>query len=192
MLEDPLYVLVDTAFILTGKLFTIKFIHDGYGLAHLKQLSSDIRIVPDIKTKKVFENFCIDYSFYNDTLICFQRCSDPDVPFITFTEETRIRFMVNVSASFLERTDVEATGKDEVYHFQNKDNAASNLFISQNTTAVNDDDLAEMGEEIEGTPCFAIIDIFTEGTTPSYSLLSTSNPQKLKSPVYKIRFGSLI
>jgi hypothetical protein len=190
---------IDTVNILYKELFTVKFFHSGYGLPHNNFIAESISVSPDEKTRKIFSDHSIGYQFLNDTLVCFIRTRfvsppsfEPKVPFIKFSANKVLRFCVTVSDEFLNVTNVEAAGAQQMYQFSNKVNVATDHFICMHTEGVNNDDLKNSDMEADKT-CFGVIDITNAGAVnSSYEIFDTLNNQQLKSPAYNIRFKSKI
>jgi hypothetical protein len=225
--------------------------HSGYGIPVSNTIANDIKLIPDEGTKKLFAGFNIVYRLINDSLICFMRselfappATDLKVPFIPFLGDVRIRFLMYTTRNFMDRTEVVATGKKQVYLFSNRINNVvdSDRFISREIdthVASNDYDAGAIVEqggqlfvalqpllgsanipitdvgfwreinpveqlvnhadledplflELEET-CFAVIDIYNNGTTNNgYALFVTGPDNQLRSPVYSLRFKSKI
>ncbi|MDQ6763555.1 MAG: hypothetical protein M3015_13125 [Bacteroidota bacterium] len=183
------------------ELFTVKFLHSGYGFPHPGLIANSITIEPNEATKKLFVNYNLGYRFFNDTLMCFIRASlvsppdpEPKVPFLKFAGEVKFRFLINASTDFLNKTDVAAAGSKQVYQFTNQVNAGTGGFISMHATGVDlIDDLKNVGVVKAEKICFGVIDIFnTDAINSSYDLFDNNTDQKLKSPAYKILFKSKI
>ena len=130
---------VDIINCLYQELFSVRFLHSGYGTPVSNTISKDIKLFPDKSTKKLFSGFDIGYRFINNILICFIRselfappATDIKVPFIPFLGEVQIRFLMHISKNFMSRTEIVAAGKRQVYHFSNRINNIidTNIFIS--------------------------------------------------------------
>jgi hypothetical protein len=182
------------------ELFTIKFLHNGYGFSQHNTIDTNIKIEPDDATKYLFKRHSIDFRFSNDQLICFIRAKlqstaivEPKLPFIKFSGNVRIRFLLNASIDFFSKSDVLITGAKQVYYFTNKVNAASGGFICLKTTGVGIDDLKSAEILNLNENYFSVIDIFNkDAVNSSYDLYDGNIAQKLKSPEYSIRFKSKI
>jgi hypothetical protein len=191
------------------ELFTVKFLHSGYGFSHNDPIANNIKLEPDEKTRNLFVNHNMGYRFLTDTLICYIRTvktellspplSPPEtathVPYIKFSGNVRIRFLINASNRFLNKTEVAATGAKQVYQFTNQVNTGTGGFISKHTdsTGVNNDDLANVAVVEPDRTCFGVIDIFNTGAVnSSYDLFNENVTQQLKSPAYTIPFKSKI
>jgi len=176
------------------RLFTIELLHSGFEFFGQNLISGTLRIVPDDDTQKLFNNHAIRYRFKDGTLLCFMQCDlltppavTPVVPFIAFTGDVRLRFLVFSSSEFLSKTQVIAAGSEEVYLFTNQDNAGTNGFIAQHETGVNNDDLEVVALVQPSQKCFAVIDIHNNGAVnASYDLFGGDD--RLLSPAYRIRF----
>ena len=152
-----------------GKLFTVRFLHSGYGFSRRKLLEDSLTLEPDNATGNLFTNHQIGYHFFNDTLICFIRTDltqllsppvlSPETPFIKFTGNVSIRFLINASADFLNKTVVEAAGAAQVYQFTNQLNAGTGGFICMNTAGVNNSDLKNSNVINADQTCFAVVDV---------------------------------
>lgn len=184
------------------ELFTVKFQHSGYGLSRQNFIADSIRVEPDEATAELFADHSIGYRLFNDMLICFIRtqplappAADPKAPYIKFSGNALMRFLVNVSSDFLDKTNVAAAGAKQVYQFTNQLNAGTGGFISvhTDTIGVNDDDLKNVTLVKPGSACFAVIDIFNSGAiNNSYELFTSSVTQQLRSPAFTIPFKSKI
>jgi hypothetical protein len=184
------------------ELFTVKFQHSGYGLSRQNAVADSIRVEPDDETRQLFADHNMGYVFFNDILICYIRTEpltppapDPKVPYIKFSGNVMIRFLVNASTDFLSKTNVVAVGAKQVYQFTNQVNAGSGGFISAHTdiTGVNNDDLKNVTIVKPGKNCFAVIDIFNNGAiNNSYEVFTSSVTQQLRSPAFIIPFKSKI
>lgn len=233
------------------ELFSVKFLHAGYGVQLSDTISNDIKLAPDAGTEELFKNYNISYRLFNDTLVCFMRSKlfnpparNPKVPFVSFFTDVRIRFLMFTTQNFMRRTGVIATGKTLVYQFSNTINnvIAADTFISKPVAGytaaedydagaivnsggglfitimpvhatdnisinditfwkpvapveqlVNNDDVSHIAALEVSEPCFAVIDIFNNGTTnASYDLFLPGPDSQMKSPVYSIRFKSKI
>ena len=185
-----------------GKLFTVRFLHSGYGFSRRKLLEDSLTLEPDNATGNLFTNHQIGYHFFNDTLICFIRTDltqllsppvlSPETPFIKFTGNVSIRFLINASADFLNKTVVEAAGATQVYQFTNQLNAGAGGFICMNTAGVNNSDLKNSNVINADQTCFAVVDVHSNGAVNNtYDLFADIN-QTLKSPNYFVQFISKI
>ena len=179
------------------ELFTVKFLHAGYGVARKSLIAEDIHVGPDAATKELFTNHNLGYRFFNDTLVCFIRTellSPPGlVPFIKFTSPFVIRFLINVSSGFLSKTNVVVTGSQQVYQFNNQVNAGTGGFICMHIVGVNNDDLKSVAVVKPDNPCFGVIDISSTAAVNSTYEIFTGGPiQELKSPAYSIQLISKI
>ena len=190
----------DIISLLYKELFTVKFLHSGYGAARKSLIAEDIHVEPDTTTKKIFTNHYLDYRFFNDTLVCFIRTEagllsppNPKVPFIKFTSPIVIRFLINVSSGFLSKTNVVVTGSQQVYQFNNQVNAGTGGFICMHIAGVDNDDLKSAAVVKPDNPCFGVIDISSTGAVNSTYEIFTGGPiQELKSPAYSIQLISKI
>jgi hypothetical protein len=191
---------IDTVNIRYKELFTVKFFHSGYGLPRNNFIAEAIGISPDEETKKTFSNHNIGYQFLSDTLVCFIQTKfvsppsfEPKVPFIKFSASEVLRFCITVSNEFLNVTNVEAAGAQQLYQFGNKVNVETDHFICMHTEGVNNDDLKNTSTVKADKTCFGVIDITNTGAVnSSYEIFDTINNQQLKSPAYNIRFKSKI
>ena len=190
------------------ELFTVKFLHSGYGFSHNNPIADNIQIEPDEATSSLFVNHSMGYRFFTDTLICFIRtiktqlspplsppANETNVPYIKFSGNVLIRFLINASTVFLNRTEVAATGAKQAYQFTNQTNVGTGGFISMHTDiiGVNNDDLKNVFTVKPDKTCFGVIDIFNTGAVNSnYALFNENVTQQLKSPAYKIPFKSKI
>jgi len=123
------------------KLFTVRFIHNGYETPWENFLSKGISITADTATLDLFTSYNIDYRFYNNTLTCFIRCVllnppalQPKIPFLTIDKPVQLRFLLHSSNDFLNKTYVTAAGSKKMYRFSNQVNntSAGNLFLNNN------------------------------------------------------------
>lgn len=184
------------------ELFTVKFLHSGYGFARRKMLEDNITLEPDEATRNLFTNYNLGYHFFNDTLICFIRTNlpqllsppalDPKIPFIKFSGNVRIRFLINASNDFLNKTVVEATGATQMYQFTNQVNAGTGGFICMNTSGVNSTDLKNVDVVEADKNCFGVIDVHNNAAVNNTYNLFTGVNQTLQSPHYFIQFISKI
>lgn len=195
-------VVRDITDIKVEELFTVRFLHTGYGFPRRKLIESSITVEPDNATSNFFTNHNMGYRFFNDTLICFIRTNppqllsppalDPKIPFIKFSGNVRIRFFINASTDFLNKTVVEAAGATQMYQFTNQVNAGTGGFICMNTTGVNSGDLKDTNVVKADKSCFAVVDVHNSGAmNNTYSLFADIN-QTLQSPHYVIQFISRI
>ncbi|MEX2512690.1 MAG: hypothetical protein WD398_07285 [Cyclobacteriaceae bacterium] len=120
---------VDVINTLYENLFSVRFLHPGFGTPASNSLSQSIRVFPDQSTKRLFRDYGISYKIFNDLLVCYIRsrlfappATDLKVPFISFQGEIRIRLLLYSTRDFMDRTAVVATGKNQVYHFSNRIN----------------------------------------------------------------------
>lgn len=181
------------------ELFTIKFLHNSYGFAHKNLLADNIEIQPDDATKNLFKGQRIGYRLLNDHLICFIQAKlqspeivEPKLPFIKFLADVRIRFLMSASNDFFSKTDLAISDTKQVYYFTNKVNIATDGFISMHTTGVENDDLKNTDIIKPDKNCFSVIDIFNNGAVNSSYDLYDGAAQKIKSPLYTIRFKNKI
>ena len=185
---------VDIIKIIYKELFTVKLLHTGYGAPRPGSISDSINLKPDAETKIIFSNYSIGYSFFNDTLVVFMRCADqsPVVPYIKFAENVRLRFLLNVSGDFLNKTVADPVGAIHIYQFSNQINAGSGGFISMHAGGVNIDDLKAAAAVNADENCFGVIDIYSSAAiNNAYELFSGSN-DNLNNPNYSIQFISKI
>lgn len=120
---------VDIINTLYGELFSVRLLHAGYLSPASNVISTDIRLYPDKATKKLFNDYQITYRLFGNILVCLVRsrlfaapATNLKVPFVRFLDNVRIRFLMQISPSFLNRTEVVATGKNQVYLFSNRVN----------------------------------------------------------------------
>jgi len=236
---------------LYGILFSIRFLHGGYGTPASNDIAGSISVSPDPETQKLFKNHGISVRIFNDMLVCFIRsrlfappATDQKVPFVPFLADARIRLLMYVTREFMNRTAAVSTGKDQVYHFSNRINnvVGTDAFVSRSIASfdagsdystgtivqegaqlfraiqpvfgsenmcvneptlwqevlpaeqlVNHADLQEKEVLELDEPCFAVIDIFNSGTTNNiYNLFVIGPDRQLRSPVYHVRFKSII
>ena len=176
------------------RLFSLQLLHTGYEFFGQNLISESLRLMPDADTQKLFDKHSIRYRFVNGTLLCMMQCdllsppaTTPLIPFISFTGNVRLRFLVFSTNDFLSRTQVIAAGSAQVYQFSNQSNAGTNGFIAQHETGVNNDDLQNTAAVEPAQKCFAVIDIHNNGAVnTSYDLFGGDS--RLLSPVYRIRF----
>ena len=185
---------VDIIKIIYKELFSVKILHAGYGTPRPDSISESINLQPDTNTKKIFKNYNMGYSFFNDTLVVFMRCADqlPVVPYVKFAENFRIRFLLNVSGDFLNRTVADAVGATQVYQFSNQTNVGSGGFISMHSEGVNSDDLKTTAVVNADEKCFGVIDIYSSGAINNAYELFSGTDESLNNPNYSIRFISKI
>lgn len=182
------------------ELFTVRFLHSGYGFSRRKLLESSITLEPDKATSNLFTNHNMGYRFFSDTLICFIRTNltqllsplEPSIPFIKFSGDVRIRFFMHASTDFLNKTVVEEAGSTQMYQFTNQVNAGTGGFICMTTGGVNNSDLKNIDVLQAGKNCFAVVDVHNVGAVNNaYNLFADIN-QTLQSPNYFIQFISKI
>ena len=186
--------LADIVKTINKTLFTVRFLHAGYGLPKQEVISDYIRLHPDEDTRNIFVDHSIGYRFFNDLLIVFIRCSNlvPTTPFIELSEEVRLRFYLNVSTDFLNKTQVDHVGAVQVYQFSNKVNIGTGGFLSMHTAGVDIDDLKSVELAETGETCFGVIDVYKTGAINNIYNLFSGVEQTLNSPEYFIRFISTI
>lgn len=182
------------------KLFTVKFIHEGYRGADV--ISRVISLKPDTDTNTLFQNHHILYRFSEDLLTCLIQCDEIDDPAAGVKERPRImfegsespiRFLLNASTGFIKRTAIRVEGPQKVYYFSNKENAGNNMTISSDDEAVNPGDLRESADIKNEEPCLAVIDIHTNGIADAeYGLFDEEDFLVDNPPEYKITFTSLV
>jgi len=193
-------VLTDSVRITYKELFTVKFIHTGYGILRHNSISDSMGLEPDEESKKLFQNYNIAYKFFNDTLACFIRTKSlslsppgPQAPYVKFTGGERIRFLINVTTDFFSFTDVTTAGAKQVYLFNNRTNAGTGGFICMHAAGVNADDLKNANVVKPDRNCFGVIEIFnTNAVNSNYELFDAITTQELKSPAFSITFISKI
>lgn len=175
-------------------LYTVTFLHNGYGLPVPGSISDNIRLNPDKDTQTIFLNHHIGYRFFNDLLVVFMRASNPDptIPFLKISRQVRFRFFMHVSTDFLHRTQVDAVGSLQVYQFSNKVNAGTGGFLSMHTEGVNMDDLKPVDEAEPGENCFAVMDVYNNGAINNAYDLFSGVADSFNSPGYFIRFISTV
>lgn len=185
---------VDIIKIIYKELFSVKILHAGYGTPRPDSISESINLKPDTNTKKIFKNYNMGYSFFNETLIVFIRCADqsPPVPYIKFAGTFRLRFLLNVSGNFLNKTTIDPVGATQVYQFSNKTNVGSGGFISMHVEGVNNDDLKTVALINADEKSFGVIDVYTSGAINSAYELFSGTDENLIDPAYSIRFISKI
>lgn len=176
------------------RLFSVEFLHTGYVFNNQNLIGEGISLRPDKDTKALFKNHSISYTFSGGTLVCIMQSDQltppnpqPVIPSIDFTGNVRLRFLIESSADFLKRTQVNAVGSAQVYHFTNQANAGTNGFIAQAETGVNNADLQTVAAVNPSETCFAVIDIHNNGAVnANYDLFGAN--QRLLRPAYRIRF----
>ena len=186
--------LADIVKIINRPLFSLRFLHAGFGLPRPGNISDSMRLDPDEATQKIFNNYHIGYRFLNDMLVVFIRCSNPvpTTPLLKLSGAIRLRFYLQVSTEFLNKTEVQSVGATQLYHFSNRENIGTGGFISRHTEGVNDDDLELVVMAEAEETCFGVIDVYNTGAVnTSYDLFSGAE-QTLNSPGYSIRFISKI
>lgn len=175
-------------------LFTVRFLHDGYGFPRPEVISDNFRLAPDADTKNIFLNYSIGHRFFNDMLVVFMRSSNQvtTTPLLKLTEEVRLRFFMNVSSDFLNKTQVDAVGTTQIYQFSNKVNIGTGGFLSMHTEGVNNDDLKSVEVAEPGETCFGVIDVYNTGAINNTYDLFSGAEATFNSPGYSIRFISKI
>lgn len=186
--------LADIVKTINRTLFTVRFLHSGYGLPRPEVISNYIRVSPDENTLNFFDDYSIGYHFFNDMLLVFMRCSNGvlTTPFIKFSEEVRLRFYLNISTDFLIKTMVDNVGVAQIYQFSNKINIGTGGFLSMHTAGVDKDDLELVELAEPGEACFGVIDIYKTGAINDAYTLFLGAEETLNSPGYSIRFISKI
>lgn len=185
---------VDTIKTIYKELYKVKFVHTGYGSPRPNSISDDLTVQPDADTRVIFNNHNIGYHFFNDTLVVFIRCADqtPPVPYLKLAQPLRLRFLLNVSNNFLNKTVVDPVGSVHVYQFSNQVNAGTGGVISMHTQGVNSDDLKTVSVVNPDENCFAVIDIYSSGAINSAYDLFSGASENLNDPGYSIPFISKI
>ena len=184
----------DITNVIYKEIFTVKIFHDGYGSPRPVFIADNITLEPDENTKFFFKSYDMSYRFFNDTIICFVRSEDvvPGVPYIKFSGDVRIRFLINASTDFLNKTVVDAVGAKQMYQFTNQVNVGTGGFICMHTAGANVDDLKNANVVNADKACFGVIDVHSTGAVnSSYDLFSGAG-QNLQNPSYSIRFISKI
>ena len=186
--------LADVVKIINSTLFSLRFVHTGYGLPRPEVISDNIRLDPDEDTLRIFNNYNIGYRFFNDMLVVFIRCSNqvPTTPLLKISEEIRLRFFIQISTDFLNKTEVQPVGATQLYQFSNKINIGTGGFLSMHTDGVNNDDLKSSNVAQPGVTCFGVIDVYNTGAISNAYDLFSGAEQTLNSPGYSIRFISTI
>lgn len=127
---------------LYANLFTVRFLHTGYGTPASNTFFKSIKVIPDRDTEELFRNYDISIRVFNDLFVCFIRSrlfappdTDLKVPFINFLEDVQIRLLLFINSDFIDKTAVVAAGKNQVYHFSNQINnvIGSDSFLSRST-----------------------------------------------------------
>jgi hypothetical protein len=186
--------MIDIIRIIYKELFTVRFLHNGYGPARQKSISESMHIVPDQETSDMFSNYNLSCKFFDNSLVCFIRSGsgEPKAPYIKFLSDVRIRFLQFVTSDFLAKSVVVAAGARQVYQFSNKENIGINMFITKHEGVVDNDDLEDSNTVEPGESCFGVIDIYTTSNQSGYSLFDNITNQRISSPVFKIQFASKI
>ena len=119
----------DTISTIYKELFTIRFVHDGYGFLRSSTISENIVVEPDKITNDFLSSFKMGYRFSNDTFLCFLQtdlvappAKAPQKPHLKFQGDVRLRFLIKSGAEFFRRTYVVRAGSKSVYLFSNKNN----------------------------------------------------------------------
>lgn len=188
--------IVDEIKLIYKELFTVKFLHEGYGAFNRNFISDAISVAPDEATKKNFENHDMGYRFFSDILVCFMRCDVDDLqiktPYVNFTEDKLLRFYIQVSTGFLNKTEIVAAGAKQLYQFGNNIIATAGMFICHNASGVNDDDLKNIGEVEPAEKCFAVLDIHTRDVINSeYALFNAGDTLVTNAPEYNLIFKNV-
>jgi hypothetical protein len=178
-----------------GRLFSVELLHTGYVFFQQSRIGDSIGVRPDKETTRLFKNHGLDYHFEGGTLVCKMQSerlnpvnATPLIPFNAFVGNVRLRFLVFRDSDFLDRTQVIATGSQQVYQFTNQANAGTNGFIAQNETGVNNADLQTTIAVKPEKECFAVIDIHNNGAmNANYDLFGANT--RLLSPAYRVRFA---
>lgn len=191
--------LVETIRTIYKELFTVSFDHSAYQPVRNILFADQVTVDPDKDTKYHFTNYEMSYQFFNETLVCFIRCNlllppaiNPKVPFRKVNDDLRLRFLIKAGSAFLNVTDIDSAGAQQVYYFSNRVNAGASMFISSNTTGVGNSDLKNVSVVEPGESCLGVIDVFSSNAMNGNYELFTGSAQQLRSPVYRIRFKSKV
>lgn len=185
---------METTRLIYNQLFSVQFLHNGYGTPRPAVLEQNIEFIPDADSAKLFRDHSMGYRLYNHTLVVFIRCAEtaPPVPFVPIQRPVRIRFYVKVSADFLRKTTAMNAGATNVYLFSNRVNAGTGLFLGMHTTGINADDLHPVGSLEANQNSWAILDIYNTGAINNTYELFAGPDGRLNSPAYSVRFISQI
>ena len=191
-------VLVDTIRQIYQELFTINFFHSAYANGLQTSLADEISLVPDKATQTLFLKYDTGLKFYNDVFICFMRCKlifpamPPRAPYVTVANDLQLRFLLKAGEAFMSKTDIQAVGAGQVYHFSNRVNTGTGGYLSHDAADVNDHDLENVSTINPEENCIAVIDIFTGAAMNSSYELFNGPLQQFVSPGYRIDFKSKI
>ena len=104
--------------------------------------------------------------------------------------DTRLRFLLKAKSRFIHTTVVEQPAKDHAYHFSNRVNAGTGMFISRNAGEVDSNDL-DNGFDVDPRESFlGVIDVFTSNAMNSNYELFANAMGELRKPEYRIQFRS--
>ena len=147
-------ILVDTIGTIYEELFRINITHPGYVPARSITIADEVSLLPDQATRALFRDHDMGYKFRGNIFLCYMRCDlfapparDPKIPYVPMPDSIRFRFLLTAGNAFINKTDIIQAGATQVYHFSNRVNAASSLFISHDPSDVNNNDLANVSTE---------------------------------------------
>jgi hypothetical protein len=192
--------IVDTIRTTYKELFTVTLVHPSYETQFTYEdpvsntsktitgsdMFNALSVEPDADTRKLFMRYSMNYACSDNMIVCFIR-ADTGKPFIKFPSDMRIRFLVKFKIDFLHRTQVVATGSQQVYVFSNTNNTLDNgiKHITKNAAGVTDSDIENNSLVTPAENCSGVIDILASVTNSDFSLL---NGDALSSPAFVIRF----
>lgn len=191
--------LVETFQYLADELFTIRFQHSGFNASLNRSLSEAVRIEADEETRTFFQSFSIGSAFYQNSFVCFIRsrllsppAPQPRAAYLFPVGEKRLRFFLTGGSRFQNLTLLPPTATGQYYSFSNRTNVGSGLFITHDAGGVNASDIRPLSDVNLRSQPLAVIDIFTSGAANGSYELFTGTSGELRSPVYQVRFHSLI
>lgn len=122
------------------ELFNVKLEHKAYSSAKGNSIFNEVRATPDDNTRALFTRYDMDYRCIDNRIVCFMRseplsppAKEPKKTYVLLVEAFRVRFLLKVTRSFIEKTQVASAGVKTVYYFTNKINnvQSSNKFITK-------------------------------------------------------------
>lgn len=190
---------VETITYFAGELFTITFSHSGFDGISGIAVSEILSLKPEKETELLFNRFNIGYALHTNTFVCFIHSRllspptlQPRAAFAIPDADTRFRFLVKADSRFMSMTQINPVSGNRAYYFSNRENAATDMIISHDTTGVNDNDLRSgLNVDIRET-YLGVIDVFSSGAVNNNYELFAGASGELRSPAYKLTFKSSV
>lgn len=176
-------------------LFSINFTHKSFDSFNESTVSEHLSVDPDEDTRKLLTDHRIGFRFTDNVFLCYTQCrlllppaKTPKGADIIPAENTRFRFLIKANNFFKRITDIIPTAKGKAYYFSNRTNVGTDMYISHDAAAINNNDLVDVTEIDVREIFFGVIDIYSSGAkNNSYELFTGSNAQ-LRSPEYILEF----